>query len=157
MHQQVRTLAVRVVRDHDAVALAAVDLLDDLERLGARSRARVQNDAVRVHVQEHGGKHTHRLLATDVARTIQRDHVLVELLERRDLAQLLTVNVNLPLTAAGEHHLPRTLVLVPLDRVHARHLLAFVLPRSLEMVLGLEIVLDNLKTGVRLVDTERCR
>ena len=35
MHQQVRTLAVRVVRDHDAVALAAVDLLEDLERLGA--------------------------------------------------------------------------------------------------------------------------
>lgn len=157
MHQQVGALAVRVVRDHDAVALAAVDLLEDLEGLGAGSRAHVENDAVGVYVQEHGGKHANGLLTTDVSGTIQRDHVLVKLLERGDLAQLLAVDIDLPLTSVRENHLPRALVLVPLDRVDTRHLLALVLHRSVEMVLGLEIVLDNLKAGVRLVDTERRR
>ena len=157
MHQQVGALAVRVVRDHDAVALAAVDLLEDLEGLGAGSRAHVENDAVGVYVQEHGGKHANGLLTTDVSGTIQRDHVLVKLLERGDLAQLLAVDIDLPLTSVRENHLPRALVLVPLDRVDTRHLLALVLHRSVEMVLGLEIVLDNLEAGVRLVDAERRR
>ena len=155
--QQVGALAVGVVRDHDAVALAAMHLLEDLKGLGAGSRAHVQNDAVGVHVQEHGRKHAHGLLATDVTRAIQSDHVLMKLFERSDLAQLLAVNIDLALTPIRQNHLPRALVLVPLDRVDTRHLLAFIFHRSIEMILGLEIVLDNLKAGVCLVDTERRR
>ena len=95
MHQEVGTLAVRVVGDDDSVSLAAVHLFQNLQRLGSRGSAHVQHKVVLVHVQKHGGKHADRLLATDVSRQREGDHVLVQLLEGLDLPQLLAVHIDL--------------------------------------------------------------
>lgn len=86
MHEEVRTLAVRVISDYNSISLAAVDLLQNLQRFGSRCSAHVQHKVVLIHIQEHGRKHTDSFLATNVSRQSEGDHVLVQFLKSFDLS-----------------------------------------------------------------------
>lgn len=93
--EQIRTLAVRVVGDHDAMAILLLQLFEDLEGFRARGGAHVQNNVVFLDVEEHRRKHAHGFLAADVAGERERYHVLVKILEGFHLAELLAVEIDL--------------------------------------------------------------
>lgn len=97
MDEEIGTLAIRIIRNHNTVSLTAMNLFQNLKCFGTGGSAHVQHDAIGLHIQEHRRKHTDSLLATNVAGQVQGNHVFVKLLESLDLAELLTMNIDLSL------------------------------------------------------------
>lgn len=109
VNEQIRALAVGIIGDHDAAAALLLQLFEDLERLGAGGGAHIENDVVLLHIEEHRRQHAHRLLAADMARQRESDHVFVEILEGLHLPELLAVEIDL--MNSGEAALLATLLL----------------------------------------------
>ena len=77
MDKQITSFVVCVIGNDEAFwnakARVAVKLLDDLSSLGPRGGAEIHHSVVRLHVQEKGRDHRHRLLAGDVTALLNAE------------------------------------------------------------------------------------